>query len=104
MIDAQLRDLALTGVQAVGEHRAGREARFTEGTIAHFSNHVSAGVSRGVRRAEAVFEHVVHVPIDAHTCTAPNAVRCKCRAPAGTKLGGVASRRPPPSEAYINKR
>ncbi len=64
----QLRaaDLALTGVQAVGEHVAGGQARFTEGIITHFSYDISAGIGRRVRRAEAVFEDVVHVPIDAH--------------------------------------
>ncbi len=66
MIDTQLRDLALTGVQAVGEHVAGGQARFAKGIIAHFSHHISTGVGRGVGRAEAVFEDVVHVPIDAH--------------------------------------
>ncbi len=42
MINAQLRDLALTGVQAVGEHIAGGQARFTEGIIMHLANHVAA--------------------------------------------------------------
>ncbi len=75
VINAQLRDVTLTGVQAVGEHRAGRQARFPEGIVTHFSHNISAGVGRGIRRAEAVFEDVVHVPIDAHGAPDRNQTR-----------------------------